>query len=262
MTTSENIGQSPDRLTAYVPYESAHGRAAALVALFVAFVVVKLGSLITNFMELALPPVLLGGDGADEPLALTDLLHLLIFVATVAAFVAVAVAFLVWLHRANKNLPALGNSKSKIEYTPGWAVGTFFIPIGNLFLPYRVVSEVWRKSDPDVVVENGEAVATNASSQLLLGWWASWVALTVVNRIANRMERNAERVDLEGLVSGLGIFVDLLGITAAVLAVFVVREIDRRQEARARRVTYVPDTPGPPPPLPRPPRASAAPPQP
>jgi len=59
---------------------------------------------------------------------------------------ALAVAFLVWVHRVVKNLPALG--AHHMSYTPGWAVASFFIPIVCLYAPYQAIQEAWRASEP------------------------------------------------------------------------------------------------------------------
>jgi len=71
----------------------------------------------------------------------------------------VMILFLVWIHRVSTNLQAL--SGEKLEFTPGWAVGWFFVPFANLVQPYRVLRDLWRvshrgKHDPAVVV---------------VGWW-------------------------------------------------------------------------------------------
>jgi Domain of unknown function (DUF4328) len=55
--------------------------------------------------------------------------------------------------------------------TPGWAAGFYFMPLLNLFMPYAVMAEIWRYSDPS----QGGAVRKTASP--LVGWW--WVALVM-----------------------------------------------------------------------------------
>ena len=54
------------------------------------------------------------------------------------------IIYLMWLHRAYQNLPALG--VTKLDATPGWAVGYYFIPILNLFRPYQTMVEILRES--------------------------------------------------------------------------------------------------------------------
>jgi hypothetical protein len=61
-------------------------------------------------------------------------------VAVVGSLTA-ALFFCLWLHRAAKNLPALG--RGGMQFTPGWSVGWFFIPFANLVKPLAAVSELW-----------------------------------------------------------------------------------------------------------------------
>jgi hypothetical protein len=66
--------------------------------------------------------------------------------ATVAVYIATAVAFLMWLYRASNNVAAFGQ---RTQHSSGWAVGSFFVPIMNLFVPYQATKDIWQKSEPD-----------------------------------------------------------------------------------------------------------------
>jgi hypothetical protein len=61
---------------------------------------------------------------------------------------ATGLAFPMWLYRANQNLRAF--RAEALDFTPGQAVGSFFIPLINFVRPYAVLSEVWRASDPNL----------------------------------------------------------------------------------------------------------------
>lgn len=240
--------RAPAALTSSEPFVSAHTRAMVVVALFVAYIAVALSAVAARVAQLALPPfVLFAAEGDQEQLTLGDLLQFFVGLATVVVFVSLVVAFLVWLHRAARNLPALGNPKSKIEYTPGWAVGGFFIPFANLYMPYKAVKEVWEKSDPAAASPGDDLMFAQSASPppWMLGWWVTWVASNVLANISWRIDSEAHNV--EGLIAGLEIFSDLFGIVSAALAIVVVRAIDRRQAERARHVTYAPHLPPPPP---------------
>jgi len=54
-------------------------------------------------------------------------------VCSLIAYLASGVAFLVWFYRAHANLSGLG--AEYLTYSPGWAVGWFFVPIFSLFRP-------------------------------------------------------------------------------------------------------------------------------
>ena len=247
MATPENQARVSPALTASEPFVSAHTRAMVVVALFVAYIVVAVTAVAAKIMQLALPPlVIAAAEGDQEQLTLDDLIQFLVALATLFVFVSLVIAFLVWLHRAAKNLPALGNAKSKVEYTPGWAVGSFFVPFVNLVVPYKAVKEVWEKSDPSVRTEDDFMFATPSSSPpLLLGWWIAWVVSNVLSNISWRLQSRTPGT--ESFVTGFDIISDLANIVAAVLAIAVVRGIDRRQAERARYVTHIPNMPPPPP---------------
>ena len=247
METPEHQARAQAGLTAYEPFVSAHTRATVVVALFVAYIIVTTSGVAAKLMKLALPPlVIAAGEGDEGQLTLGDLIEFLVAVATLLVFVSLVIAFLVWLHRAARNLPALGNSKSKVEYTPGWAVGSFFVPFVNLVMPYKAVKEVWEKSDPSFRTGDDFMFAAQSSSPpLVLGWWIAWLVSNFLSNISWRLESRAP--DTGSFVTGVDIISDIGNIVAAVLAVMVVRDIDRRQAERARHVVYVPNLPPPPP---------------
>ncbi len=72
----------------------------------------------------------------------------LIGVAQIVLSFVSSIVFLVWIYRSNKNLRSL--SAGSLRFTPGWAVGWFFIPIMDLFRPYQVVKEIYKESDPGI----------------------------------------------------------------------------------------------------------------
>lgn len=246
MTASEN--NVPAGLRGSEPFVSAHARATTVVALFVAYIVTAVFSAASSLLLFFTNPVILAAEeGVDEAFTLYDLLQLLSGLGMLLVFVALVVAFLMWLHRVSKNLPALGNAKQGIEYSPGWAAGSFFVPFVNLVVPYKAVREVWQKSDPAVRTEDEFMFSAPSSAPpFLLGWWIFWLASNFMDRIVWRLQDNVT-ADSLNFVAGVDIVAHGLGIVAAVLAILVVRGIDRRQAERARHVTCVANLPPPPP---------------
>jgi hypothetical protein len=65
------------------------------------------------------------------------------------SFIGQAVAGIIvilWLVRARTNSDALYGARHRLA--AGWAIGGWFIPIGNLFLPLVVVLDVVKASNP------------------------------------------------------------------------------------------------------------------
>ena len=143
-------------LTSTTPYRSGPLRAQVAVFLLGVSIVTALFAPLISYMQVAFPDALAGGDAdaqvetGNTSTLIVGLLMVAAGLSMIAVFIATVVAFSMWIHRAYANLPALGNPKEGLEYSPRWAVGGFFIPIVNLFVPYRAVKEIWVKSDPAV----------------------------------------------------------------------------------------------------------------
>lgn len=146
-----------------------------------------------------------------------------------------AVLFLVWIYRAHRNLPAL--DASGLKYSPGWAVGGFFIPIMNLWRPYQVTAEIWKASDPNHVDPDGRAWQKAPVSPLLNFWWALWIVSGIVGSILLRLAlQEPESLEMFQVRSLALAASDAIEILAAVLAILVVWQIDARQEEKNRRL--------------------------
>lgn len=144
-----------------------------------------------------------------------------------AAFLACVILFCMTVNRFNKNARALGSKG--LEYTPGWAVGWFFIPIANLFKPYQAVKEIYQASDPRV----GEYDWRQSLILAPLGWWwAAWIIGNIVDNIEMRIAWRQIPVPAE-LSVGISIVSLVLTVAAGILAILVMRAILARQEEKA-----------------------------
>lgn len=149
-------------------------------------------------------------------------------------YVSIIVAFLVWLHRAYKNLRAFA---PKTDFSPGWAVGNWFIPFGNLVLPYRAVKELWIKSDPAVDFSAGFARAGDgARNTFIVGiWWFFWIVSNVAGQVYFRLTTGETGAHSDAAASA-GVASNALTLFAALLAAAVVRTIDRMQTEKSQRL--------------------------
>jgi hypothetical protein len=145
------------------------------------------------------------------------------------AYVGTVVAFLMWLHRAYSNLRPLG--AKWLQYTPGWAVGYFFIPFLNLVRPYQAVREVWRWSQSGTIEEL--SFTSDTGAPLVGWWWGFWIAANVASNIYSRTADAKEAIDA---APWLGLADDLLTIVAAAFAIIMIRSIDQMQTERSKRV--------------------------
>ncbi|MFJ9685550.1 DUF4328 domain-containing protein [Streptomyces bacillaris] len=142
-------------------------------------------------------------------------------------FVATVVVFIVWFHRTRRNAEVFDPGAQRMG--PGWSVGGWFVPVANLWFPYRVATGIWDGS----AVPGPEDSGPTASRAPLRLWWAVWIASSLLDSFTARMEGSAETP--EQTVEGLGLVAaaDAFEIVSAVLAIVFVRTLTRMQVARA-----------------------------
>jgi hypothetical protein len=177
---------------------------------------------------------------------------------TLIALLVTGVLWCIWQHRAHGNLRAFG--RNGLRYTPGWAVGWWFIPFASLWKPLGAMSELWKSSEPT----DDPNAWLRARAWWLLGlWWACWIGGNLLDVVASAMQQES---DLSTVASSdiVAVVARLVEITAAICAVVILRDILGRQRALASMswaAPLPPPLPGlagappmpPPPPSPPPP---------
>lgn len=146
------------------------------------------------------------------------------------ALLVTALAFLVWRYRVQANLEQTFGFR-RLEFTPGWAVGWWFVPIANLWKPKQAMNEAWVASDPSA---RPSAPLTARPSALLSAWWAAWLIAAGISRVASVLGRgdDASPDDVQ-LAMSWSVAASTAIIVAAVLLIPVVAGITQRQRQRA-----------------------------
>lgn len=153
----------------------------------------------------------------------------------VVVYVPTVVLFLMWIYRASRNLQPLDSHSQR--FSPGWAVGWWFIPVLWYIFPYQVMAEVWRGSNPhtspDVDWKKGTV------SALLGWWWGLWLVYNFLSFMGGYSFGFAGVFDWDLTPSSgalqLDLFTSALAVSSGVLAILVVLQITRRQEDKRSR---------------------------
>lgn len=211
------------------PFHSAHFRASIVKILLAIGAIVTGISLLAEALSLAAPPFTEGQELSDNMMgAAIGLVIFLMAILETIIYITTVVFFLMWIYRAYKNLRAL-NPANRLDNSPGWAVGSFFIPFANLFIPFRIVKEIWQKSWPA-----DEALLYAPSPPATFGlWWTFWLLASFGGNITWRI--NFDESIPESTKAMVSIVGGALSIIAAVFAYLVVDAIDKRQEETSRR---------------------------
>ena len=216
------------------PYRSAHTLAWAVIVLLAIGGGVELMYLLAN-MTFLIPLLerIRAGEVLRQDEAVTiDLVFGALGLLTLVAYVITVVLFCMWAYRTNANTRALG--VSGMQYTPGWTVGWFFIPIMNLYRPYLAFREMWRANDISAL--DGSADWRQAPVSPLLGWWwGAWLLSNFVGWRVSQTSWAAETPDQLLRSAQLEVFSSVVAIASAALAVALVYGLHQRQEACATR---------------------------
>ncbi|MDQ0696330.1 hypothetical protein QF048_002772 [Streptomyces sp. W4I9-2] len=160
-----------------------------------------------------------------------------------AAFLATGVLFIIWFHRTRRNAEVFEPGVQRMG--PGWAVGGWFVPIANLWFPYRVASGIWEAS----VRLHPDGGWRTVPKTVLNLWWGGWIVSVLASRIAVSQWDRAREPEQISDAAALVAAADALDLVAAVLAIVFVRAVTRMQVERAgiRQAATVPDraAPGP-----------------
>jgi Domain of unknown function (DUF4328) len=228
-------------------FVSGKGLALCTVVLLAVAALAKLASIGVSAAQLVLASnypetaaAALGPGGADVTempggnfQVIVLLLYSTVTIFGLIAYIATGVVFLIWEHRAYKNLPPLGVPRP--DFSSGWVVGSWFVPFLNLVRPYQIVKYIWDKSDPETVSVGGGYYDTGGNFTLK-AWWGIWLASNLVDRFLSRIYRNAEKLEDHVAAGWADIFSSGLLIIAACFAIAVVRDITSRQEERRKRL--------------------------
>lgn len=187
-------------------------RAGVLLAVF---------SLISSYMQLEL----LQRPFTDAEGEANDMRERAIGIVTWLTMIATMIIFGRWIVLAHRNVQALG--ATYVEFTPGWALGWFFIPIANLWKPYQAMRSLWQYSSNVHDAKHVEPI------WVLPVWWTLWLLSTVVGNALARLTLKARTLDDFIVSTKVAIFACLFDVALyAVASVLVWRiwEAQRKQK--------------------------------
>ena len=146
--------------------------------LWISIVLSFLGTMYTIYLEMQkseiFQRVLNDGDlGAIKELELFERAHMAEYLLIAAIGIVTVVAVCMWFYRASDNLHRSG--LMMMEYSPGWAVGWFFIPIVHIVFPFLVAREISKGSEAMGDTEHRSTWKTIKPDTLVTVWGWLWI---------------------------------------------------------------------------------------
>ncbi|PRY43900.1 DUF4328 domain-containing protein [Umezawaea tangerina] len=139
-------------------------------------------------------------------------------------FLCTVPVLLVWLHRVRLNAEVPGRVH---RWGPGWVVGMWFVPVLNLWAPYRAVADIAAAGVPRARREE--------VTRQVLAWWLSWLVGLVTTAMATRVWLFGHHVWAPLLPAWVGAVFFAL---ASALLIAVVRRLSALHPVDERLVGY------------------------
>ncbi|MBD3728829.1 MAG: DUF4328 domain-containing protein [Sphingomonadales bacterium] len=105
----------------------------------------------------------------DRALGLFAAVGMLVWIVAIPT----TLVYFLWLYRARRNLVEM--AVGGLHYSPGWTIGSYFVPFVNLVLPFRTMKELYNRSQGEP--EELAFVTVEDAS----GWWACLIGSLLLN---------------------------------------------------------------------------------
>ena len=150
-----------------------------------------------------------------------DLRERSVHLGELVLFLITAFVFGRWIYLAHKNLPELG--ARLLHFSPGWSVGSFFVPILSWWAPYQAMRDLAKASRSPVRWDLED------TSAVIVLWWILWVLVQLLDNGVFRSSFRAHTVQQFQELTAMDLVGGALSVPLYLLALYIVRRIWRDQ---------------------------------
>ncbi len=145
----------------------------------------------------------------------SDAIERVILVSSFVCYFSCGIFFAIWTYRTHANFKAFSERVFQ-DYESSTAAICYFIPLVNLYLPYKIVTENWDNFQHIITRTTG---IKGKDNPFILPWWLFFILASLIERIGSRFMDNANDMDL--LVFAL--IVLSIRLVAGILAVIMIK---------------------------------------
>jgi len=115
----------------------------------------------------------------EETIKANDVRNGVIAIIYLIIYFISGVIFIQWFRRAYYNLHQI---VKHLSFSEGWAAGSWFVPILNLFRPFQIMKELFEETKK-ILTKKGINFDENFSINILDLWWGLWIIDTIIGQI-------------------------------------------------------------------------------
>lgn len=150
-------------------------------------------------------------------------LYLAVLLTNTLVSLTTIVIFGMWIYRAAANVVAAGIAG--FDFTPGWAVGWYFIPFANLVQPFRAMRQIWNAS-------HAGGSDLDRGDPILTLWWTVWLTSNITANISIQMSFRATSAEMINTSLYLGAIASVLSLVLFIVGMRLVERITEAQRDR------------------------------
>ncbi len=144
------------------------------------------------------------------------------------------VTFIQWFRRAYFNLH---NRFSNCEFTDGWAAGSWFVPIVSLFRPYKIMKELWVKTNK-ILKKRSEGQFIFTKTSILGFWWTLWLIYSYIGNYVLRISFKADTIEsMLGATVG-DMVMSVFGIPLALITIKIINTYSKNEDLLYKKEQY------------------------
>lgn len=196
-----------------------------LIIAIVVVTILFIGSIISSALQYDLLTGAKNGISiTDEAAENNDMRVFIIAVITFVSYIVSSILFLIWFYRAYDNLR---KRIENVEYSSGWSIGAWFVPIISLFRPFNIMTELNRKTD--LIIKNRKIEIKKNRKSLIGWWWGLFIIDVYASNASLKIGLNADNIDFY-IYSTIGeMFISGMNIVLAIVTIKMIKNFAEKE---------------------------------
>lgn len=145
--------------------------------------------------------------------------RIIAILASVTGIISV-VTFIRWFRRAYFNLHL---KTSFLRFNEGWAAGSWFVPIINLYRPLQIMKELYRKTK-ELLPASGPDPRPDLSTGILGWWWTLLIINYILDQGALRISLRYQTINDLMTATVVDIVSSVVGIFSCLITIKVIKD--------------------------------------
>lgn len=158
-----------------------------------------------------------------------DLRESIIASLSLIALIISVVTFLQWFRRAYYNLHQISD---QLKYAEGWAVGSWFVPILNLYRPYRIMRELYYETGRKLF-RMGVRMRERNTINYIGWWWALWILTAILGQVQYRYSKFVFNIEGYKDLTLIEISESLFSIPLSLLIIKIIKDYSKMERQLA-----------------------------